>query len=29
MEAFANENGLDLSKMSLMEKEALWQQMKK
>jgi XTP/dITP diphosphohydrolase len=28
MEAYANENGLDLSKMSLLEKEALWQQMK-
>lgn len=29
METYANENGLDLSKMSLMEKEALWQRMKK
>jgi XTP/dITP diphosphohydrolase len=28
MEAYATKNGLDLSKMSLMEKEALWQQMK-
>ncbi|MEN9697842.1 MAG: hypothetical protein RLZ56_1263 [Bacteroidota bacterium] len=28
MEKFANENGLDLAKMSLMEKEALWQKMK-
>ena len=29
METYANENGLDLSKMSLMEKEALWQRIKK
>ena len=28
MEAYATQHGLDLSKMSLMEKEALWQQMK-
>jgi MazG family protein len=28
MEAYANEHGLDLAKMSLAEKEALWQQMK-
>lgn len=28
MESFAKENSLDLAKMSLMEKEALWQQMK-
>jgi len=28
MEAYAMQHGLDLAKMSLMEKEALWQQMK-
>ena len=28
MESYAKENGLDLAQMSLMEKEALWQQMK-
>jgi len=28
MEAYATQHGLDLAKMSLMEKEALWQQMK-
>ena len=28
MEKYAKENGLDLAKMSLMEKEALWQKMK-
>jgi XTP/dITP diphosphohydrolase len=28
MEAYANENGLDLAQMSLIEKEALWQKMK-
>ena len=28
MESFANEHGLDLAQMSLMEKEALWQKMK-
>jgi XTP/dITP diphosphohydrolase len=28
MEAYANENGLDLAQMSLVEKEALWQKMK-
>ena len=28
MESYANEHGLDLAKMTLMEKEALWQQMK-
>jgi XTP/dITP diphosphohydrolase len=28
METYAKENGLDLAQMSLMEKEALWQQMK-
>jgi XTP/dITP diphosphohydrolase len=28
MEQYANQNGLDLAKMSLTEKEALWQQMK-
>ena len=28
MESYANEHGLDLAQMSLMEKEALWQQMK-
>jgi len=28
MESYANEHGLDLAKMSLMEKEALWQKMK-
>lgn len=28
METYANEHGLDFAKMSLLEKEALWQQMK-
>ncbi len=28
MESYANEHGLDLAKMSLVQKEALWQQMK-
>ena len=28
MESYANEHGLDLAQMSLMEKEALWQKMK-
>ena len=28
METYAKENGLDLAKLSLIEKEAIWQKMK-